>query len=259
MAMPDHPRITIVTASFNALDGLRQTVESVASQEYPNVQHVIVDGGSTDGTRAYLESLGGAVSWISEPDEGIADAMNKGIAMADGEWVLVLQAEDTFFENHSLSRAVRHLSGDGMVGFDVLFDKGEGGIERLPSRKFSRFTNYRMLNPHQGLFCARAMFEDIGGFDPKLRLTMDYDHILRAKFAGYGLKTVPQIISVMPATGISSRETWSARHEMLAEQAKVHRKNARNFLQKLSYYAFWAAFYPAYFVKWHLLRNTRFY
>lgn len=257
--MTDAPRISVVTASYNALDALCRTVESVAAQTWPNVQHVIVDGGSSDGTQEFLERLRPGVTWLSEPDEGIADALNKGIALADGDWIIVLQADDTFASIDSLAQAVAHLRGNGLVGFDVLFDKGHGNVERLRSRPFSRYTDLRMLNPHQGLFCHREVFDTIGLFNPSLRLAMDYDHILRAKKAGFGLVAVPEVVSIMPATGVSSQETWNTRHRILSEQAKIHFRNARGLTDKFGYFAFWAAFYPAFFMKWHVARNRHFY
>src|SRR5687767_5788357 len=78
----ENPLVTIITASYNVLDGLKRTVASIREQDFRSFEHVIIDGGSVDGTIEYLENLGDAVGlWISEPDTGIADAMNKGIAL----------------------------------------------------------------------------------------------------------------------------------------------------------------------------------
>lgn len=253
------PTISVVTATYNALPGLRRTIASVAGQKYEQIEHVIVDGGSSDGTPAYLATLGEKVRWVSEPDNGIADAMNKGVAMATGDWIIVLHAEDTLFDADSVAMAAGFLSDTEMVGFDVLFDRGDKGTERLPSRPWSRYSRYRMLNPHQGLFCRRAIFEDIGGFDPAFGLAMDYDHLLRADRAGHRLAVVNRIVSVMPATGVSSRETWSTKHRILREQMQVHFRNAQGTGDRLCYAVFWSLFYPAYLLKWHILRGRRFY
>ncbi|EHQ07515.1 glycosyltransferase [Leptonema illini] len=91
------PVITIVTVVFNALENLKLTAESVFKQTaWPDIEYIIVDGGSTDGTLAYLKTLPPVVRWISEPDKGIYDAMNKGIRMASGEGLLFLNAGDYF-------------------------------------------------------------------------------------------------------------------------------------------------------------------
>ncbi len=177
------PLVTVVTAAFRALPALRRTVESVAAQSCRDVEHVVVDGGSDDGTSDYLASLGEGVRWLSEPDKGIADAMNKGLAMARGQYVLVLQAGDTFRDGESLASAVPHLDGADMVNFDVLFVKPDGREEVLPARPISLATEFRLLNPHQGLFTHRRVFERIGAFDENVRMVMDYDHMLRAKHA----------------------------------------------------------------------------
>ena len=173
---PHTPLISVVTAAFNALEGLRRTVESVAGQDFRSVEHVVVDGGSVDGTREYLESLGDTVRWISEPDDGIADALNKGIAMARGEYVLVLQAEDTFVDGGSLGRAATHLANSqDIVAFEVLLDHGNGSGDRLKTRKLSVLTECKMTNPHQGLFCRRNLYQRIGVFDRTYRIAMDYE------------------------------------------------------------------------------------
>jgi len=255
------PLVSVVTATFNALEGLRETVASVSQQSFKAVEHVIVDGGSTDGTKEYLESLGDTVRWVSEPDHGIADAMNKGIAMARGEYVLVLHAEDRFLDPDSLSRASSYLNGEWeLVGFDVMLENmANGGSLRLRARPFSLATNFRMLVPHQGLFCRKAVFDMIGGFDGSFRIGMDYDHLLRAKRAGFSLQVVREVLSRMPATGISSREDWPARHALMMEQWRAQLKNFPGFLHRAVFSAFWSVFYPAFFVKRKLFRNWRLY
>ena len=92
-----NPFFSIVTVSHNAVDTLPQTVESVAGQSEKDWEHIIVDGASSDGTIEYLKSLSDTVKWISEPDDGIYHAMNKGIAMARGEVIAFLNADDVYF------------------------------------------------------------------------------------------------------------------------------------------------------------------
>lgn len=257
-----NPLVTVVTATFNALEGLRETVGSVSQQTFEAVEHVIVDGGSNDGTKEYLESLGDTVRWVSEPDDGIADAMNKGISMARGEYVLVLHAEDCFADRGSLSRASQYLGGSrDLVGFDVMLDNmaDGGGSIRHKARPFSLITDFRMLVPHQGLFCRKTVFDRIGGFDCSFRIGMDYDHLLRAKRSGLRLHVVRQVLARMPATGISSRDDWPARHALLMEQWRAQRTNFPGPLSRVVYALFWSVFYPAFFIKRKIFRKWRFY
>jgi len=106
----DGLRISVVTAALDALGPLRETVASVAVQDFAGREHIVVDGGSSDGTRAWLAGQGPAVRWVSEPDDGIADALNKGVAMARGEYVLVLQAGDVLLGADRLRAAAARLA-----------------------------------------------------------------------------------------------------------------------------------------------------
>lgn len=244
----DAPLVSVVTAAFNARAGVQATVESVASQGFRSVEHIVIDGGSTDGTREYLESLGDAVRWVSEPDGGIADALNKGIAMARGEYVLVLQAEDTFLDNQSLGRAAREFAGNAdILSFDVAIP-AENGMRIFRSKGFSWRINFFMTVPHQGAFCRRQLFEKFGDFDRQLRIGMDYDWVIRAKRAGATCKTVGTVLSVMPPTGISSRTHWREVSMRLEENRRIQARYRKGPGFQLAWMLFWRI-YPAY-KKW---------
>ena len=146
-----------------------------------------------------------------------------------------------------------------MINFGVILAKVDGDQLVLKPRPFSFFTNLRMLNPHQGLFTRKAVFEKIGMFDARFRLGMDYEHLLRAKKAGFTLRAVGEVLAVMPATGVSSREDWAARHDLLMEQWRAQVKTRPGLLPRLGYALFWAGFYPAYYLKNRFFRNRRFY
>ena len=202
------PKVTVLTATFNALDELKRTVESVAEQTCRDVEHVIIDGGSTDGTVEWLAGLGDEVRWLSEPDGGIADALNKGLAMARGEYLLVLQAEDTFLGSESLALAMPHLlQGIDIVFFDIVFG-GQSGERRVKSRGLSSAIAFQNGIPHQGVFCRRDLFRRLGPFDTSFRIGMDYEFFLRAYLANATTRLVPEVLSRMPNTGISSRRDW---------------------------------------------------
>jgi glycosyltransferase involved in cell wall biosynthesis len=235
------PLVTVVTASFGALEGLKRTVASVREQDFRNVEHVIIDGGSIDGTVEYLESLGDAVTlWISEPDTGIADAMNKGIAQARGHYVLVLHAEDTFIDGGALARAAEHLStsGEDIISFDVLFMRN-GTRQAYRSRAFCWKTWFKTTIPHQGAFCRRDLFDRIGMFDSSFRIAMDYEFFLRALRRGATCRPVPETVSCMPATGTSSRLDWPSLRERFAEEARVQERHCPNRLMRAVYAAYW--------------------
>lgn len=252
------PKVSVVTAAYKALGPLRETVASVAGQGVEDVEHVVVDGGSNDGTREYLESCEG-VRWVSERDKGIADALNKGVAMARGEWIIVLQAGDTFLEEESLATALPQLDDHAMVGFAVRFVQPDGTARIIRPHPLGVGTELRVLNPHQGLFCHRRVFDAIGGFDTAIPIGMDYDHMLRAKHAGFDLKVVDKVLSIMPADGVSSQSDWAGRSQRMREQFRIQWKNAPHVLHKAGLLGFWALFYPAYGLKYLVAPQRRFY
>jgi glycosyltransferase involved in cell wall biosynthesis len=234
-----HPTVSVITAAWNALDGLKVTVASVAEQTCQDVEHVIIDGGSTDGTVEWLEGLGGCVRWVSEPDKGIADALNKAVAMARGEYVLALQAQDTFFDRNSLARAIPYLSGgEDIVSFDVMFVSARGE-RRLVSRGLSPQLAFRNTVPHQGAFCRRDLFSRLGLFDSSFRIAMDYDFFLRALHSNASARVVSEILSRMPNTGVSSRLDWPSLRRRFAEFKRAQSNNLRGPGMRAVYAVFW--------------------
>jgi glycosyltransferase involved in cell wall biosynthesis len=233
------PTVSVITAAWNALDGLKATVASIAEQTCQDVEHVIVDGGSTDGTPDWLESLGGRVRWVSEPDEGIADALNKAVTMARGEYVLALQAQDTFFDRSSLARAVPYLSGgEDIVSFDVLFVSANRE-RRVVSQGWSPRLAFRNTIPHQGAFCRRDLFSRLGPFDPSFRIAMDYEFFLRAHRSNASVRVVSEILSRMPDTGISSRLDWPSLRRRFAEFKRAQSSNLRGPGLRAAYAVYW--------------------
>ena len=232
------PKVSIVTATLNNLPGLEQTVDSVDSQTFPDVEHVVVDGGSTDGTREWLWTRPHLRS-VSEPDSGIAEALNKGLEMASGEWVLVLHSEDTLIDRFSLAVAshVLETSAD-VVSFHVLF-ASRSGNRIWKTRGLSFRTNFKTTIPHQGAFCRRSLFERVGQFDNRFRVAMDYEFFLRAYRAGVDVDVVNTVLSRMPATGISSKTDWRSLRQRFEEERLAHRLHHYGPGLRLLYAGYW--------------------
>ncbi len=103
------PRVSVITVVYNGEAFLERTIQSVINQTYPAIEYIIIDGGSKDGTVAIIQKYQHNIAyWVSEPDRGLYDAMNKGLAVATGEYVLFLNAGDTFFDNHTLQNVFIH-------------------------------------------------------------------------------------------------------------------------------------------------------
>ena len=185
------PSITIVTAAYNAAQTIEETLASVRLQGYPDLEHVVVDGGSTDGTVEILERAEG-IRFISEPDDGLADAMNKGIAMARGEWVGWLNADDLLHPGalHAVGRAAAaHPEAEWIVGRCRIVDEaGRETRKRVSAYKNALLDRYsfRLFLTQNfvscpAVFMKAAALREIGGgpVDTRYRASVDYDLYLR--------------------------------------------------------------------------------
>ncbi|NNK67719.1 MAG: glycosyltransferase [Rhodobacteraceae bacterium] len=238
----DPPKVSVVTAAFNALDGVRATVESVASQSGVSVEHIVIDGGSSDGTVEYLSEPGSRAVWISEPDDGIADAMNKGVERARGEYVIVLQAGDTFIDEGIVARVVPFLErGPDIVSGNVRFADPVTG-PTLKTRGFTFKTNFKTTILHQAAFCRRSLFERIGAFDTSYEVAMDYEFFLRAMRNGIRLETIDLSVAHMPDDGISSQLDWAALEKRFAEERRIHSRHCPGPGMRMIYAAYWPAY-----------------
>ena len=172
------PLVSIVTPSLNQARYLREAIESVREQTYPRIEHVVVDGGSTDGTLDILREYGG-VRWVSEPDRGQSHALNKGFSLAEGAIFGWLNADDAYPPN-AVEEAVQALStGVGLAYADIT-RMNDGGVNprRIETRReWDLWTEANLgcgiFSP--AVFFTREAFETAGGVDESLHLTMDYD------------------------------------------------------------------------------------
>jgi glycosyltransferase involved in cell wall biosynthesis len=175
------PPVTIVTPSYNQADYLEETIRSVLDQNYPNLEYIIVDGGSTDGSveiiRKYEDRL---AWWISEPDQGQTDAINKGFAKANGEILAWLNSDDTYLEG-AVAEAVDYLEAHpaaGMVYGDANLINDDGEIlGRFPARQtdFRRLMRGFVHIPQQAAFFRALLWHQVGPLDTTLYFAMDYD------------------------------------------------------------------------------------
>lgn len=181
-------KISIITACFNSAATLLDTLESVRSQSYGDYELIVVDGGSTDGTVAmladYEKHFGGRMRWISEPDKGIYDAMNKGIAMATGDVIGFLNSDDYYFDNDVLkdivAEFVAHPVADAVHG-DLLFINAKRKVVRT-----WRGSDYRpgafqrgWMPAHPTFYCKRACYSAFGSFLPEIGSAADFEIMLR--------------------------------------------------------------------------------
>ena len=200
----DGPLISVVTVTYNGAATLERTIESVLGQTHQPVDYVIVDGGSTDGTLDIIRRYEDRLRYVSEPDNGIYDAMNKGIRMARGSWIHILNGDDYYASPESLERAVSGLD-QGRTNYFDMYREYEDGSRVLQS---FRFRHWRLFVsaylPHPSLIVSRAQYEAVGFYNPEYRIAADHDMILRL-LSRYPAKHEPFPLTVMTQGGVSGR------------------------------------------------------
>ena len=175
--------LTIITVCLNSEALIENTIRSVTSQDYPHIQYIIIDGGSTDGTRDIVQKYRSKIAFfISEKDNGIYDAMNKGLAHVTGDLVYFLNSGDYLADDGVISEVIRDIEqfpDYGIYTGDVMY-YDETGAERLSGdRKTTPDVMARVIN-HQSIIARKEVFDTFGGFDTRYRIYADYDWLLRA-------------------------------------------------------------------------------
>ncbi|MDJ0715931.1 MAG: glycosyltransferase family 2 protein [Prochloraceae cyanobacterium] len=178
------PLVTIITVVFNAEEYLEQTIESVINQTYDNIEYVIIDGGSKDGTLDIIREYEEAIDyWVSEPDEGIADAMNKGINLSSGILINHLHAGDRLASKDIVSYVVSTYNNEQWrwcFGNQALRDSSGNILGTLcPPRFSSKLLNIVNTIPHQTVFSEKSLMREVGCFDNRYKCAMDYHLWLR--------------------------------------------------------------------------------
>lgn len=206
------PLVSIVVAVFNGSATLQQCIDSVAQQTYPNRELIIVDGASTDGTVELLQANHERVTyWISEPDGGIYSAWNKGLALAKGEWICFLGADDFFWNAQALAQMTESLaklqSNIGVAYAPVMLVNAEG--EQLypvgePWGKLKERFKQLSCIWHQGVMHRRSLFERHGRFNETFRIAGDYELLLRELKNADAVFIPDVIITAMRQGGISN-------------------------------------------------------
>lgn len=233
--MPEQPLITIVTIVKNDAFGLRKTISSVALQKSNWCEYQVIDGDSTDGTRDVIEEFAECIDVaVSEKDTGIANAFNKGIYRASGQFLLFLNAGDTLCVD-ALKNIHKELSDAVKKGIWVLACRvrllvGEEGrvIGHPISKQRQLLRNYL---PHQGMLIAAEAFEQLGPYDENYHLGMDYEWSLRIYPYWRRLQFNNTVLTKMNAEGVSMkfyRKTFLAYH-----RARVKHRKMPPFLSRL--------------------------
>ncbi|MBJ6725367.1 glycosyltransferase family 2 protein [Geomesophilobacter sediminis] len=212
------PRFSIVTVVLNGEQGLPRTLTSVVNQTYRNFELVVIDGGSSDGTIELIKGYQRFIRyWISEPDRGIYDAMNKAIQVCRGDYLYFLNCGDTFAAPDTLEQVVARLDGatPDIVCGNVL-QLHETGPRMFRYDIGSQYQLYRDTICHQALFTARRVFATTGIFDISYRISADREWLLRAlKRHHFEICFIDLPVCLFDVTGVSSRQRTRLKIENL--------------------------------------------
>ncbi|WP_461451692.1 glycosyltransferase family 2 protein [Mucilaginibacter sp.] len=214
-------KVSIITVVYNAVNTIENTIQSVIEQSYPNIEYIIIDGGSTDGTldiinlyKAHIKEI------ISGPDEGIADAFNKGISLATGEWIGMINADDWYAYN-AVERMMKNVTGDDAICCGNLTLMGENGYAECKKSKVG-WLNLGMYIMHPTCFIRKNVYQNVGLYDIKLKIAVDFDMFLRLKTAGYKIKYIDEMLAFMRTGGASSDVISMHREELTVMRRYLH-------------------------------------
>ena len=180
-------KISIITAPCNSGTTLRDTINSVLSQNYTDFQHIIVDGGSKDNTleiiKEYEPKYNGRLKWVSEKDNGLYDAMNKGIAMADGEIVGILNSDDFYSSSDILNSIAKNIEGYDAIYGDIHFVNGsdlDKVVRYFSSQNFSPWKmRFGFMPAHPSFYCRRDLYVKYGYYDLNFPIGADFEMLVR--------------------------------------------------------------------------------
>lgn len=228
-------KISIVTTARNSASTLRDTIESVLSQTYEDWEHIIVDGASDDGTRELVESYsdryGGRLIFLSEPDDGMYYAMNKGIRLASGDVVGILNSDDFYTSPDVLRRIADTFDRyhpDAVYGDIHYVDPGNltRKVRYYSSRNF-RLWKMRLgyMPAHPSFYCRKDLYDNIGMYDTAFSIAADFELLLRFLYIhGISARYIPMDFVTMRTNGAST-SGLSSHRRILSDHLQAYRKN----------------------------------
>jgi glycosyltransferase involved in cell wall biosynthesis len=208
-------KVSIITVCFNSIETLKKTIDSVRNQTYSDIEYIVIDGASTDGTVQLLkENKNYITKLVSEPDNGLYDALNKGIELSTGDIVGILNSDDIFYSNSVIEEVVAfHINENIQASIgDIIQCNTLGKVKRVFSSK--NWTPSKLVRgfmpPHPSIFIKRDLFRTLGYYSNEFKIGADYELITRY-FLKYGIswkysgiKTTSMLIGGLSSSGFSS-------------------------------------------------------
>jgi glycosyltransferase involved in cell wall biosynthesis len=246
------PVFSIITVTYNASFRLERTIQSILSQSWPHIEYIIIDGASTDGTQEIIRNYeSGIAKWISEPDKGLYDAMNKGLRFATGDYVWFINAGDTIHNSTSIEQIISQLATVQLqpaiiYGETEIMDAAGHslGMRRLKAPEILTWKSFKMgmLVCHQSFIVKREIAEE---YDLKYKYTADYDWCIRCMKKADTIFNTRRILSSFMEAGLSAAN----RKDSLKERYRIMCENYGKLPTQFRHLWFAVRFYAAKWIK----------
>ena len=205
--------LSVITVTLNCAETIEKTISSVLQQKNDEIEYIIIDGGSTDGTQDIIKKYDNEITyWVSEPDNGIYDAMNKGISIASGEWISFINGNDWYENNvfQDVKNVATNCKESIIYGWVNQVSDGEiKGYLGISHEVDTEELHFHNLYCHQGLFLRRQLFSLVGNYDTNYKVYADYDWILKAHQLGYVPYLLNKTVANFTMGGISQSDNES--------------------------------------------------
>jgi len=231
-------KVSIITATFNSEKNIQRTIDSIVNQDYHDIEHIIIDGGSTDDTLKILKENKTRISkYISEKDKGIYDALNKGIKLATGDIIGFLNSDDVFTNKHVISRIVNCFKTNktDLVYGNLVYRSKKDNTNKKTIRYWRSNVyspgclKWGWMPPHPTLYCKREVYKDWGLYDETYKIAADYDFILRVfKQPSVSKSFLPTIMVKMDIGGTSNKSFKNMIRKSTEDFKAIHRNKTGN-------------------------------
>lgn len=227
-------RISIITVSYNSAATIKDTLQCINSQEHDDVEHIIVDGNSTDGTTAIISGFAHVNKFISEPDSGLYDAMNKGMKMATGDIIGILNSDDIYTDDSILKKVAAAFTDPDVhcIYGDLQYVHQHNFKKVIRTWKAGKFSHknflYGWMPPHPTFFVRKEVYDKAGLFNTDLKSAADYEMMLRILYKlNYTAVYIPEVLVKMRSGGMSNaslRNRFKANREDAKAWKLINRK-----------------------------------